>query len=161
MRIAIYPGSFDPITNGHLDVLKRAAALFDTVYIAVAHNLQKTPMFTTEERLDLIRGCTTDYKNVQMDSFDGLVVDYARKVGAEAIIRGLRAMSDFEYEFQMALMNRHLDDKIDTVFLMPHEDYTYLSSSVVRELVKFGGNVSAFVPANVLEALLNKIRRQQ
>jgi pantetheine-phosphate adenylyltransferase len=116
MRIAIYPGSFDPITNGHLDVLKRAAALFDTVYIAVAHNLQKTPMFTTEERLDLIRGCTTDYKNVQMDSFDGLVVDYARKVGAEAIIRGLRAMSDFEYEFQMALMNRHLDDKIDNGF---------------------------------------------
>jgi len=161
MKIAIYPGSFDPITNGHLDVLKRAASLFDLVYIAVARNLQKTPMFSADERQEMIRTCTTEFENVRIDSFDGLVVDYARQVGAEVIIRGLRALSDFDYEFQMALMNRHLDENIDTVFLTPHEDYTYLSSSVVRELVKFGGDISAFVPANVQVALLNKIRRQK
>ncbi|MCK9244190.1 MAG: pantetheine-phosphate adenylyltransferase [Candidatus Marinimicrobia bacterium] len=159
MKVAVYPGSFDPITNGHLDVLKRAASLFNIVYIAVARNLQKSTMFTTEERLEMIRGCTTQYENVRLDSFDGLVVDYARQVGAEVIIRGLRALSDFDYEFQMALMNRHLEKKIDTVFLMPHEDYTFLSSSVVRELVKFGGDISGFVPTNVEAALLKKIRR--
>ncbi|MDD5230836.1 MAG: pantetheine-phosphate adenylyltransferase [Candidatus Marinimicrobia bacterium] len=159
MKVAVYPGSFDPITNGHLDVLKRAASLFNIVYIAVARNLQKSTMFTTEERLEMIRGCTTQYENVKLDSFDGLVVDYARQVGAEVIIRGLRALSDFDYEFQMALMNRHLEKKIDTVFLMPHEDYTFLSSSVVRELVKFGGDISGFVPTNVEAALLKKIRR--
>jgi len=159
MKIAIYPGSFDPITNGHLDILKRATSLFDLVYIAVARNLQKTPMFTTDERIEMIRGCTVEFKNVRIDSFEGLSVNFAQQVGAEVIIRGLRALSDFDYEFQMALMNRHLDEHIDTVFLTPHKDYSYLSSSVVRELAKLGGNISAFVPVNVLEALLNKIRR--
>ncbi|MFH1213744.1 MAG: pantetheine-phosphate adenylyltransferase [Candidatus Neomarinimicrobiota bacterium] len=159
MKIAIYPGSFDPVTNGHLDVLKRAASLFDLVYIAVARNLQKVPLFTAEERVVLIRDCTKEIPNIKMDSFDGMVVDYARKVGADVIIRGLRALSDFDYEFQMALMNRHLNEKIDTVFLVPHEDYTYLSSSMVRELARFGGDISAFVPVNVQAALLHKIRR--
>jgi len=159
MKIAIYPGSFDPVTNGHLDVLKRAASLFDLVYIAVARNLQKVPLFTAEERVVLIRDCTKEIPNIKMDSFDGMVVDYARKVGADVIIRGLRALSDFDYEFQMALMNRHLNEKIDTVFLVPHEDYTYLSSSMVRELARFGGDISAFVPVNVQAALLQKIRR--
>jgi pantetheine-phosphate adenylyltransferase len=159
MKIAIYPGSFDPITNGHLDILKRATSLFDLVYIAVARNLQKTPMFTADERIEMIRGCTVEFKNVRIDSFEGLSVNFAQQVGAEVIIRGLRALSDFDYEFQMALMNRHLDEHIDTVFLTPHKDYSYLSSSVVRELAKLGGNISAFVPVNVLEALLNKIRR--
>jgi len=159
MKIAVYPGSFDPITNGHLDVLKRASSIFDLVYIAVARNLQKTALFTAEERMTMIQDCTTQFDNVKLDSFEGLVVEYARQVEAEVIIRGLRALSDFDYEFQMALTNRHLAEKIDTVFLMPHEDYTYLSSSVVRELARFGGDISGFVPANVEAALLKKIRR--
>lgn len=158
MKIAVYPGSFDPITNGHLDILKRASSLFDLVYIAVARNLQKQPIFTTKERLALIRGCTSEFENVKLDSFDGLVIEYARQVGAEVIIRGLRALSDFDYEFQMALMNRHLDENINTVFLMPHEDYTYLSSSMVRDLAKFGAEIGSFVPANVKTALLKKFR---
>jgi len=159
MKIAIYPGSFDPVTNGHLDILERASSIFDKVYIAIATNLAKAPLFSAEERRDLIQSCIGRFPNVQIDCFDGLAVEYARKVGASVIIRGLRAISDFDYEFQMALMNRHLDENVDTVFLMPHEDYTYLSSSMVREIARFGGDISAFVPPEVKAALCNKIRR--
>jgi len=159
VKIAIYPGTFDPVTNGHLDILARAASVFELVYIAVAHNLHKNPLFTIEERIQMIQACIKDYSNVRIEQFNGLAVDFARKVGATVIIRGLRAISDFDYEFQMALMNRHMDDTIDTVFFMPHEDYTYLSSSTVRELVRFGGNVAEFVPEIVEEELIKKLRK--
>jgi len=158
MKIAIYPGTFDPITNGHLDILERGASIFDKVYIAVAHNVDKKPLFNTQERVQLISGCTESYQNVIIDQFTGLVVDYAHRVTASVIIRGLRALSDFEYEFQMALMNRHLNGNIDTIFLMPHEENTYLSSSVVKEIARFKGDISRFVPDNVRQALENKFR---
>jgi len=161
MKLAIYPGTFDPITNGHLDILERAAAVFETVYVAVANNILKTPLFSTQERIRMIKSCTLHYPNVRITQFDGLVVDLAQKVGASIIIRGLRAISDFDYEFQMALMNRHMNDRIDTVFFMPHEDYTYLSSSTVREIVRLGGDVSAFVPKYVKEELIRKLRNTQ
>jgi pantetheine-phosphate adenylyltransferase len=159
VKIAIYPGTFDPVTNGHLDILARAASVFELVCIAVAHNLHKNPLFTIEERIRMIQTCIKDYSNVRIEQFDGLAVDFARKVGASVIIRGLRAISDFDYEFQMALMNRHMDDTIDTVFFMPHEDYTYLSSSTVRELVRFGGNIAEFVPEIVEKELIKKLRK--
>jgi len=161
MKLAIYPGTFDPITNGHLDILKRAASVFGTVYIAVAQNMHKNPLFTTEERIRMIQNCTGQFPNVKIDQFNGLAVEYAHKVGASVIIRGLRAISDFDYEFQMALMNRHMNDNIDTVFFMPHEDYTYLSSSTVREIVRFGGEVREFVPEVVKNELIRKLRRSQ
>ncbi len=159
MKIAVYPGTFDPITNGHLDILERGASIFDKVYIAVAHNVNKKPLFDTQEREQLITGCTQRYQNVLIDRFSGLVVDFAHHVAASVIIRGLRALSDFEYEFQMALMNRHLNGNIDTIFLMPHEENTYLSSSVVKEIARFKGDISRFVPDNVRLALENKLGR--
>jgi pantetheine-phosphate adenylyltransferase len=159
MKIAVYPGTFDPITNGHIDILKRASTIFDLVYIGVAKNIGKDPLFSANERLDLIRKSTEEVSNVEVRQFDGLVVEFAKEVGASVIIRGLRAISDFDYEFQMALMNRYLDNDIDTVFLMPGEEYTYLSSSTVREIARFRGNISAFVPDVVREALEKKFRR--
>jgi pantetheine-phosphate adenylyltransferase len=157
-RTAIYPGTFDPITYGHIDVVERAVEIFDTVIVAVAHNPTKKPLFTTQERLKLLRDTLGKYENVKVDQFEGLLVDYARKKKATAIVRGLRAISDFEYEFQMALMNRKLAEHITTVFLMPHEKYTYLNSSLVREIVLLGGDVSEFVPPNVGKALAQKVQ---
>jgi pantetheine-phosphate adenylyltransferase len=156
MKIAIYPGSFDPITNGHIDILERALKLFDHVIITIARNSSKNPLFTEKERLALIRQVTKGYNNVEVDCFNGLLVDYVRKRNAIAVVRGLRAMTDFEYELQMALMNRKLDEKMETVFLMPNEKYTYLSSNFVREIARLGGDVSMFVSPFVLKALQRK-----
>lgn len=152
---AIYPGTFDPITNGHLDILSRASQLFKEVHVVVAVNVRKNTLFSLEERLELIRGCTTHLPNVNVSSFDGLTVDCLRRYGAKVVIRGLRAVSDFEYEFQMALMNKKLDAGCETVYLMPSEKYTYLNSSVIREIAALGGSVSEFVPA-VVESMLRK-----
>jgi pantetheine-phosphate adenylyltransferase len=154
---AIYPGTFDPITNGHLDILTRAAQLFEAVHVVVAVNVRKNTLFSLEERQELIRACTGDLKNVHVSSFEGLTVDCLRRFGAEVVIRGLRAVSDFEYEFQMALMNKKLDPDCETVYLMPSEQYTYLNSSVIREIAALGGAVSEFVPAVVDRKLREKL----
>ena len=159
MRTAIYPGTFDPITNGHLDVIERALKLFDRVIITIARNSAKKPLFSEEERLALIRESVKRLDGVEIDSFDGLLVDYARKKKATAVVRGLRAISDFEYELQMALMNRKLDEDLVTVFLMPNERYTYLNSSVVREIAGHRGNIREFVPPHVLQALEEKLHK--
>lgn len=156
MKIVIYPGTFDPVTNGHIDVIKRAMELFDKVVVTVARNPVKSPMFTVEERLIMLRECLGKFSNVTVDSFEGLVVDHAKEVGAIGIIRGLRAVSDFEYEFQMALMNRKLDENLRTIFLMPHEKYTYLNSTIVRNLAQFNSDVSEFVPPIVTKMLTEK-----
>jgi pantetheine-phosphate adenylyltransferase len=156
MRHVIYPGTFDPITNGHLDIIERATMLFDRVTIAVTTNPAKNPLFSVAERVAMIRQVTSKFSNVQVDSFSGLLVDYVAKLGACAIVRGLRAITDFEYEFQMALVNRKLSDGIVTVFLMPHEKYTYLNSTIVKEVAKFGGDVSRFVPPEVKAQLKKK-----
>lgn len=158
MKIAIYPGSFDPFTNGHLDIVQRAIKLFDKVIVTVARNASKNPMFGEEERLSLIKASVKDHRNVEVELFDGLLVDYAREKKATAIVRGLRAISDFEYELQMALMNRKLNDQFETVFLMPNEKYTYLDSSIVREIARLGGDVSDFVPPVVNKALRNRLK---
>ncbi|MDZ7271189.1 MAG: pantetheine-phosphate adenylyltransferase [candidate division KSB1 bacterium] len=158
MKTVIYPGTFDPITNGHVDIIERAAGLFDHVIVAIAHNMQKTPLFSVEERRQMIVTATQHLANVEVDSFGGLLVEYARRRGAQAIIRGLRAVSDFEYEFQMALMNRRLAREIVTVFLMPNEKYTYLNSSIVKEVARCGGDVSAFVPGFVNTKLQERFR---
>jgi pantetheine-phosphate adenylyltransferase len=159
MKIAIYPGTFDPITYGHVDVIERAREIFDKVIVMVARNTSKTPLFNTEERVSMIKDVVKKYKNVEVENFQGLLVNYARKKKAKAIVRGLRAVSDFEYEFQMALTNRKLAGEITTVFLMPHEKYTYLNSSIVREIALMGGDVSEFVPASVKNALVRKIKQ--
>jgi pantetheine-phosphate adenylyltransferase len=154
-RIAVYPGSFDPITKGHEDLIHRSLGFVDRMVVAVAVNVAKQPLFSFEERVALIRECVPD-KRVEVQSFDGLLVDFAKGVGATVIVRGLRAVSDFEYEFQMALMNRNLGPHIETVFLVPAFDLTYLSSSLVREVARFGGDVSALVHPAVQKALKRK-----
>ena len=158
MAKAIYPGTFDPVTYGHIDIIKRAREIFDSIVVTVAINTGKTPLFTTKERVDMLKESLKEFDNVSIDSFDGLVVDHAKNVGAASIIRGLRAVSDFEYEFQMALMNRKLAGNISTVFLMPHEKYTYLNSSIVRNLASFKSDVSDFVPPIVQKALEKKFK---
>jgi pantetheine-phosphate adenylyltransferase len=158
-RVAIYPGSFDPVTFGHIDILERSAVLFDSVVVALAMNLEKKPLFTLEERREMILEAITHLPNVCVAQADGLMVEFARKQGAIALIRGLRAVSDFEYEFQMALMNRKLAPRLNTVFLMPHDNYTYLNSTIVREVARFGGDVSQFVPPGVARRLIEKFAR--
>jgi pantetheine-phosphate adenylyltransferase len=153
MRLCIYPGTFDPITYGHLDVLERATRLFDRVLVSVAHNPDKPLLFSAEERLELIRPNLARYANVSATIFSGLLVDFAKEQHAVAIIRGLRALSDFEFEFNMALMNRHLRPDIETIYVMPNEEYSYTSSHLVKQVSRNGGDVSKFVPANVAAAL--------
>ena len=156
MKKVIYPGTFDPVTYGHIDIIKRAVDLFDEVVVTVAINFAKQPLFTTDERVKMLKESLKDYNKVTVDAFDGLVVEHAKQVGATGIIRGLRQISDFEFEFQMALMNRKLAGDITTIFLMPHEKYTYLNSTVIRNLASLHADVSDFVPPNVHEALKKK-----
>src|SRR5664280_1260198 len=158
MRIAIYPGSFDPPTNGHLDVTERAAKLFDRVIVAVARNESKQPLFNLEERIDLVKDAIRHLPNAEVDSFDCLLVDYVESRSAQAIVRGLRAVSDFEFEFQLALMNRKLNERVETIFMMPRDTYTFLSSRMVKEIARLGGKVTQFVPPRVEAALAAKFR---
>jgi pantetheine-phosphate adenylyltransferase len=154
--VAIYPGSFDPLTNGHVDIIHRGSRLFERIVIAVLINLEKAPLFTVPERVDIARAAFRDMPNVEVDTFDGLLVDYARKKKAGVIVRGLRAVSDFEYEMQMALMNRRLNGEVETVFMMPAEPYTYVSSRLVKEVVALGGSVHGLVPDSVEARLREK-----
>jgi len=153
MRTVIYPGSFDPVTNGHLDIVQRAARLFDRVVVAIASNETKQPQFPLEQRVLLAREAVAGIGNVEVDSFDGLLIEYVARRQGHAVIRGLRAVSDFEFEFQLALMNRKLDESVETIFMMPKDTYTFLSSRIVKEIARLGGNVSPFVPECVEQAL--------
>jgi len=160
-QTAIYPGTFDPITNGHLDIIKRAARIFDKVIVAVAKNTGKTPLFSMDERKKLIELSVKHIEGVNVEIFDGLIVDFCHKKGASALIRGLRALSDFEYEFQMALLNRKIGKDVESVFLMPKEKYTYLSSSMIKEIAALGGDVSCFVPEHVKIELIKKNKNKE
>lgn len=157
-RIALYPGTFDPVTNGHFDIIQRSLEIFDHVIVGVAHNLRKSPLFSVEERVEILREVTRDLERVEVAHFNGLVINFARMKGADVIIRGLRAVSDFEYELQMALTNRKLADDIETVFMMPSAQYSFLSSSIVKEIVRFQGNISCFVPPFVEKQLRKKFQ---
>jgi len=159
MRIAVYPGSFDPLTNGHVDIIRRGARLFDRIVVAILVNDRKTPTFTTEERVALLREVFADEPAVAIDTFDGLLVECAERHHATAIVRGLRAVSDFEYEFQMALMNRRLYDGVETVFMMPAAEYSYVSSRLVKEVVTLGGSVAGLVPPAVERLLHDRLTR--
>ena len=154
--VALYPGSFDPLTNGHVDIIQRGSRLFDRIVVAVLLNLEKAPLFTVAERVEIARTVFAAYTNVEVDTFDGLLVDYARRKRAGVIVRGLRAVSDFEYELQMALMNRRLNPEVETVFMMPAEPYTYVSSRLVKEVVALGGSVTGLVPSVVEDRLRDK-----
>ena len=161
MTTAIYPGSFDPLTFGHLDVVERSARLFDRVVMAIITNPQKSPLFTVEERREIIRDIVTPrFPNVEVDVFHGLLVDYAQRKSAQVIVRGIRAVTDYEYEFQMALMNRRLEPRIETVFMMPAENYSYLSSRLVKEIAELGGSVEGLVPKSVEERLKERYKRK-
>jgi len=151
--LAVYPGSFDPLTNGHVDIIARGARLFDRIVVAIAVNAEKAPLFTMEERVEIARAVFKDHPTVEVDTFDGLLVDYVAHRRADVIVRGLRAVSDYEFEFQMALMNRRLNASIETVFMMPAEQYTYISSRLIKEVFALGGRVHGFVP-DVVEARL-------
>ena len=155
--VAIYPGSFDPPTNGHLDLIERGSKIFDELIVAVLRNAEKSPLFSLPERLRMLEAMTADFSNVRVDSFDGLTMDYAVKVKAGAVLRGIRAISDYEYELQMALMNRKLQPDVETVFMMPAEQYSYLSSRLVREIAQLGGSVKDLVPALVEQRLKEKL----
>ena len=156
MTLAIYPGSFDPLTNGHVDIITRGARLFDRIVVAILTNVEKKPLFSIDERVEIARSVFQNHPNVEVDRFDGLLVDYVARRKAQVIVRGLRAISDFEYEFQMALMNQRLNDKIETVFMMPAEQYTYISSRLIKEVFALGGRVHGLVPDIVEQRLRGK-----
>lgn len=158
-RVAVYPGSFDPITNGHLDIIRRSQGLFDLIIIAVNDNPSRDYLFRGEERVRMVKEVLGDLSHIEVERFEGLLVDYARDRGAGFIIRGLRALSDFEYEFQMDLMNRRLNPHIETIYLMTNQDYSYLSSSIIKEMVRLGGSTSGLIPDSVREKLLKKMKR--
>src|SRR5437016_3647294 len=159
MRTVVYPGSFDPLTNGHLDIIQRASKLFDLVIVAVADNDGKKPLFGLAERSDMVLEAIEPFPNVRVDTFGGLLVDYVEQSSGQAIIRGLRAVSDYEFEFQLALMNRKLNERVETIFMMPKDTYTFLSSRIVKEIARLGGDVSAFVPPSVKKALARKLAK--
>jgi len=159
-KVAIYPGSFDPVTNGHLDIVKRGLKLFDKIIVSILYNPGKENLFTLEERLEMLKDSMKKFKNIEIDSFDGLLVDYAATRKANAILRGLRAMSDFEYEFQMALMNRRLNREVQTVFMMTGLRWIYTSSSIIKEAIQFGGNIEGMVPPLVQKKLKEKFANQ-
>ncbi len=159
-KIAVYPGTFDPITLGHIDLIQRSSELFSKVIVTIAVNPAKKPFFNVEERMEMIEDAIRPFKNVSVAKFDGLIVDFAREVGAKVIIRGLRAITDFEYEFQMALMNRQLADDITTVFLMPHENFTYLNSTIIKNVANFGGDIEKFVTKFVQKKLIEKLSKK-
>jgi pantetheine-phosphate adenylyltransferase len=155
--LAVYPGSFDPLTNGHVDIITRGARLFDRIVVAILLNAEKSPLFTTQERVDIARAVFRSLPNVEVDTFDGLLVDYVERRRAQVIVRGLRAVSDFEFEFQMALMNQRLNGRIETVFMMPAEQYTYISSRLIKEVFSLGGRVHGLVPELVEQRLREKV----
>ena len=157
-QVAIYPGTFDPVTYGHIDIIKRAQEIFSEVIVAVAHNPHKKPLFSVQERVAMLKDATADLKGITVSDFNGLVVDFARKQKAKVLIRGLRMLSDFEYEFQMALTNRKLADDVETIFLMPHESYSYLSSKLLREAASLGADLSSFVPEFIEKELKKKLK---
>ena len=157
---AVYPGTFDPITKGHLDVINRALKLFSKIIILVAHHNEKNPLFSVETRKRMIKESVRGMKNVEVDSYDGLLVDYAKKKNISVVIRGLRAISDFEYEFQMALMNRKISPEVETIFLVPHESFTYLSSSLIKEIISVGGDISHFVPKVVKKFAKKELKKK-
>ena len=159
--VAVYPGSFDPLTNGHVDIITRGSRLFDRIIVAILVNAEKSPLFTIPERVEITRTVFADLPNVEVDRFEGLLVDYAEKRQAQVIVRGLRAISDFEYEFQMALMNRRLSGKLETVFMMPAEQYTYTSSRVIKEVFSLGGKIHGLVPEMVERRLREKVAARQ
>ena len=160
MKLAVYPGSFDPLTNGHIDIIERGTHLFDRIIVAILVNIDKAPLFTTEERVEIVRDVFKGRPNVEVDTFDGLLVDYVQRRNAQVIVRGLRAVSDFEFEFQMALMNRRLGPNIETVFMMPAEQYTYISSRLIKEVFSLGGQVRGLVPEIVESRLRDKQMRK-
>ena len=159
-KTAVYPGSFDPVTNGHLDIIKRASRTFDRVHVAILKNSSKTPMFTLEQRIDWIKRATSHLPNVEVDSFDGLLVNYMDEKNAGIIIKGLRAVSDFEYEFQMALMNHKLNKNIETLFMMTNGKYSYLSSSIVKEVARHNGNLEGLVPDFMIDEIMNEVKKK-
>jgi pantetheine-phosphate adenylyltransferase len=160
-KIALYPGTFDPVTYGHIDLIKRASRIFGKVIVAVAHNPQKGILFSAEERVNMLKGAVKGIRNIEVDDFEGLVVDYAKSKGASVMIRGLRMISDFEYEFQMALTNRKFNEDIETIFMMPHEKYSYISSKLIKEAASLGARISCFVPKKVEALLFKKIGKSK
>ena len=159
MKIAIYPGSFDPVTNGHLDIIERSAKIFDKVIVAILVNSSKVPTFSTEEKIDMIKKVTAHIPNVEVEFFDGLLVNFVKSKGAQVVVKGLRAISDFEYEFQMALLNKNIEPEIETLFMMTNNKYSYLSSSIVKELGKLGADLTDLVPEEIITDIIDKLKK--